>query len=307
MSNVDTFPRDRASDRWTLRDILLIGGALALVAAATFALSQRDQLMVRVEGNPARPIARLTTADFHALAFAPNDPNVVYFGHHTGVMRSVNGGVDWKSMLNQGDAMSLSVLPNEPNAVIAAGHLLLMRSEDRGATWKFIDSDLPYADIHGFAINPREAREWFAYVVGYGLFQSKDTGAHWTRVSNVLPETTMALAVVPTNPVTLYAGTMDRGVLKSIDGGLIWSSANLGVKMAMTLTQDPRDPRIVYAGTEAGLLRTNASGSGWEPTALKKDIMAVAISQANPSRMLAVDADGRVYRSEDGGSSWSGK
>ncbi len=307
MANANTFPRDRIADRWTLRDIVLIGGALALVVAATFALGQRDQLMARVGGNPAQPIARLTTEDFHALAFAPNDPNVVYFGHHTGVMRSVNGGVDWKGMLNQGDAMSLAVLPAEPNAVIAAGHLLLMRSNDRGATWKFIDSNLPYTDIHGLAINPREASEWFAYVVGYGLFQSKDTGAHWTRVSNVLPETTMALAVVPNNPVTLYAGTMDRSVLKSIDGGLTWLSANLSVKMAMTLTQDPRDPRIVYAGTEAGLLHTNTDGSRWELTGLNKNIMAVAISQTNPSRMLAVDADGRVYRSEDGGSNWSGK
>jgi photosystem II stability/assembly factor-like uncharacterized protein len=304
MSNVNTFPRARASNRWTLRDALLVGGALALVVAATFALGQRDQIMARVGGNHIQAIARFTTADFHALAFKPDDPNIVYFGHHNGIMRSTNGGVDWKPILNQGDAMSLAVMPDQPNTVIAAGHLLLLRSDDRGATWRFIDSDLPYTDIHALAIDPQNPLHWFAFVVGYGLFRSEDGGAHWSAVAKSLPDTTMALVVVPANPMTVYAGTTDRGVLRSMDGGSTWSEANLRAKMAMTLTQDPRDPRIVYAGTEAGLMQETADGTRWEATGLNMDVMAVAISLANPQRMLVVDADGSVYRSEDGGGSW---
>lgn len=294
----------QSGERWTARDLLLVLGAFALVAATTLALTQREQLLQRVSTR-VQPIALLTTADFHALAFDPGDPNVVYFGHHNGVLKSINGGVDWKPVLNFGDAMSLATSPDAPNVVIAAGHLLLMRSEDRGATWDKIENDLPYTDIHGFALNPSDSRDWFAYVVGYGLFRSRDAGVHWTKLSTTLPETTMALAVVPGESMTLFAGTMDRGVLKSTDGGLSWSSAQLSVQMGMTLRQDPRDPTIVYAGTGTGLWRLDSSSARWEQIGLKsKDLMAVGISPANPERFIAVDAQGRVYRSEDEGRTW---
>jgi len=38
-----------------------------------------------------------------------------------------------------------------------------------------------------------------------------------------------------------------------------------------------------------------------------KDIAVIAISPANPSRMLVVDAQGRVYRSDDSGATWGGR
>ncbi len=74
--------------------------------------------------------------------------------------------------------------------------------------------------------------------------------------------------------------------------------------MAMALTQDPSDPRIVYAGSESGLFRTNAEGTRWESAGFNKDTAAVAISPANTARRIVVDADGRVYRSDDAGATW---
>lgn len=303
MSHADTLS-PVTPERWTLRDLILAAGALALLGLVTFALAQRDQILSHRTAR-VQPIGLLTTADFHALAFDPNDPNVVYFGHHNGVLKSANGAVDWQTSMDNGDAMSLSVSSDEPNIVIAAGHLLLRRSTDHGATWNEIPNDLPYTDIHGFALNPDEPREWFAYIVGYGLYRSRDAGAHWVYISDTLPETTMGLLVVPDDPPMLLAGTMDRGVLKSIDRGLTWTTANVPVQMAMTLAQDPREPRIVYAGTEAGLWGLNPEGTRWEQVGLNNEnLMAIAISPANPQRLLAVDANGRVYRSEDGGRTW---
>lgn len=43
----------------------------------------------------------------------------------------------------------------------------------------------------------------------------------------------------------------------------------------------------------------------WEQIGLKsKDVMAVGISPVYPARFVAVDAQGRVYRSEDEGRTW---
>jgi len=38
------------------------------------------------------PISRLSTGDFHALAFSAVEPETVYFGHHGGLMVSRNWG-----------------------------------------------------------------------------------------------------------------------------------------------------------------------------------------------------------------------
>lgn len=41
---------------------------------------------------PREPADVHVHADFHALAFGPTEPDVVFFGHHNGVMRSQDGG-----------------------------------------------------------------------------------------------------------------------------------------------------------------------------------------------------------------------
>ncbi len=303
MSKADAFPSAKPS-AWTLRDILLVAGVLLLLAGVTVAVALRAAWTPLLGANIAPvPIATLSTSDFHSLAFDPRDPDIVYFGHHQGVLKSVDGGVTWSPVLRQGDAMSLVAVDN---ALIMAGHEILMRSDSAGAIWKFVGTNLPDEDIHGFAVSPLSPKTFFAFIVSYGLRRSEDAGATWALVSKELPDTVLALAVVPTTPETLYAGTMDKGLLKSVDGGKTWKPApGYGAKMAMTLAQDPRDPRIVLAGTESGLLRGNPEGNAWQGVALNgKDLMAVAVSPAKPARILVVDGQGRVYRSDDDGATW---
>lgn len=307
MDQVEGFPRSRPS-QWTVRDFVLVGAALVLLIGVTAAVALRDQWANLVGANAAIPvpIATLTTTDFHALAFDPRDPDIVYFGHHQGVLKSIDGGRTWNPVLRQGDAMSLVA---SENALIMAGHQVFLRSESAGALWNPIETDLPDKDIHGFAVSPANPRASFAFIVDYGLWRSEDAGETWTFVSKELPETVLALAVLPTSPETLYAGTMDRGLLKSTDGGKTWKPVDgLSMKMALGLAQDPGDPRIVFAGTEGGLYRSNSDGSSWTRVGLVgKDVATVAISRGNPARILVVDAQGRVYRSSDRGTTWTGK
>ncbi len=306
VSNANSFPR--AQSQWTPRDFLAMGAALALVIAITAALATRDQwsLLVGANANVPAVIATLNTMDYHALAFDPREPNIVYFGHHNGVMKSSDGGETWLPILRQGDAMNLAVMED---AIILAGHEVFVKSEDGGRTWKEIATNLPDHDIHGFTVSPGNQQKIFAFIVSYGLWRSDDAGATWAIISKQLPDTVLALAVVPTMPETIYAGTMDKGLLRSDDGGKTWQAAKgFTSKMALGVTQDPRDPRIIYAGTESGLVKSNAEGTQWTRVGLKgKDLMTVAIGRANPSRIVTVDAQGRVYRSDDAGATWKGK
>lgn len=307
MTSIDPTARARSSS-WTARDLVLAALAVGLLIAVTGALATRDQWTALVGAQAAVPvsIAALTTSDFHSLAFDPRDPDLVYFGHHEGVMKSTDAGRTWRPIMTQGDAMSLVATDN---SLVMAGHEVFMRSSSAGAVWSPIRTNLPGQDIHGFAISPTNRQTYYAFIIDYGLWRSDDGGANWVLVSKELPDSVLALAVIPTTPETLYAGTIDQGLLKSMDGGKTWKAVNaLSMKMAVGLAQDPRDPRIVYAGTEGGLYRSNSDATAWTRVGLTgKDIATVGISPANPARILVVDAQGRVYRSDDRGNTWGAR
>jgi hypothetical protein len=89
----------------------------------------------------------------------------------------------------------------------------------------------------------------------------------WTSHFLANPGGGEALAVDPISPTTLYAGGVGFGVIKSTDGGGIWSTANTGLPLdgqVGELVIDPHTPGILYslvysphsAGPEGGRSRT---------------------------------------------------
>lgn len=270
--------------------------SLLLIGAVTFLLASRLR-------GP-EPIARLDTMDYHALAISPLDPNIVFFGHHQGVMFTRDGGFNWQPLPIQGDAMGLAIHPAAPQTIYATGHYVFSKSTDGGATWQAVSNDLPDLDIHGFAFDPRDAQTMYAFVVRYGLFISRDGGAHWEPLSRRLPDSVMSLAASGTR---LYAGTMDSGLWISDDAGKTWRSAEshgLG-RAVMGLVIDPADSNALYVGTANGVMRSPDRGLTWSRLGPEGvGIVTLAVAPTNPKTILAVSYQGRVYRSRDGGDTW---
>ena len=65
-----------------------------------------------------------------------------------------------------------------------------------------------------------------------------------------------SLVLDSANPSTLYAGTTDRGVLKSVNGGATWSPTGLTGTPIASLAIDPLVPTTLYAVTPVGVLRS---------------------------------------------------
>src|ERR1035437_1750922 len=75
-----------------------------------------------------------------------------------------------------------------------------------------------------------------------------------------------ALAINPTTPATVYAGTSDGGVFKSTDSGGSWAAASTGLTnlYVSSLTINPMTPATLYAGTQAGgIFKSTDSGGTW--------------------------------------------
>ncbi len=259
----------------------------------------------------------LRTGDFHALAFGSDNPDVTFFGHHNGVMRSEDGGRTWSPLVEQRnfDAMGLAVSSANPRRVYLAGHNIFQVSTDGGTSWQPVQQNLPGTDIHGFAMSLIDANRLFAFVSGFGLFRSDDSGRTWQGVTTQLPMDVMGLATAGGKPETLYAASMQQGLLKSTDGGHTWAAPGSRLpSMVVAIAVDPTTPQTVYAGVDGGLYKSTDSGTTWSKLPFPgSNVVAVGVSQAQPGRLMAItvkggqaDRYGVVYRSDDGGQTWVG-
>lgn len=291
----------RARTRW----LLVVLATLLVGAAAWRYVAPRPDS----DGDPVL-LATLNTADFHALVFHPSDPQVVFFGHHNGVMRSEDGGRTWRPLVARTnfDAMGLAVDAKDPQTVYLAGHDTLQGSSDGGKSWRPMSHNLPGTDIHGFAISPDDPARHYAFVVGHGVFRSADRGAHWEPLGKPSADV-MSLAAAGGNPETLFAGSMRGGLLRSNDGGGTWTSASSGLSgTVLAISVDPSERQNVYAGTDRGLYKSADAGNTWRALPFRGlNVATLAASPARPGLLLVISVTGDkgvVYRSEDGGESW---
>lgn len=254
----------------------------------------------------------------HALAFSPSDAIVAFFGHHNGLLRTEDGGRTRKPLVERPnfDAMGLAINRSDPRQVYIAGHDIFQVSADGGSTWQPVQHTLPGTDVHGFAISEADSNRLYALVNPIGLFASADGARTWQRLSQA-PTDAMALATAggatPGGPDTLYAASMSAGVMHSAAGGQTWAPASNGLtpKRVLALATDPTSGQTLYSGTDTGLFKTTDGGAAWAKLPFPgKNAVAIAVSPAQPQRVLAIHQDvngrkGDVFRSDDGGQAWN--
>ena len=123
-----------------------------------------------------------------------------------------------------------------------------------------------------------------------------------------------AVAVDPSDPLTVYAGT-EGGVFRSRDGGKTWRQAGLVGEIVRVLMVASASPSVVYAGVyfNKGVVRSTDGGATWSLSGLDGlNVVAFAVSPDTPSTVYASyyespfgDGPGGLARSQDSGVSWT--
>jgi hypothetical protein len=74
-----------------------------------------------------------------------------------------------------------------------------------------------------------------------------------------------ALAIDPSAPATLYAGTLLGSVFKSMNGGQSWTAVNSGLtgSIVEALVVDSSGPATLYVGTFGGVFKSVDGGGSW--------------------------------------------
>jgi len=290
--------QQKTRSRW-----LMVTGMVIALAAGLWIVFSNGQS----ENGGARPISRLTTGDFHSLAFSPTEPDTVFFGHHGGLLVSHNGGKDWQSTtLTNTDAMALGMPSSGPQTMYAAGHNVFVKSSDGGKTWQSVPANLPGLDIHAFAVNHESTDKVFAYVVSFGLFSSEDGGISWEALSLTAPSSIHGLTLGK-DDLTLYAAAGGAGLWESQDGGRTWAPVqNAPDNGAITVTYVRANGRLYLTTLDpaAALYYSDDGGQVWASAGLNDTLLAVAVSPLDPNHIIAVNDQGEIFASRDNGISW---
>ena len=149
--------------------------ALAAAALAAVAVAVAMVALLSRSSPAIQPLSRLETADVHSLSFVGGDTRHLLFGHHGGVLETLDGGRTWANLAAREDAMGMSSATG--GSIVIAGHDVFSDSSDGGRTWRTLTTDLPSRDIHGFTRDPADpGHMWTALATG-GLWESRDGGS----------------------------------------------------------------------------------------------------------------------------------
>ena len=140
---------------------------------------------------------------------------------------------------------------------------------------------------------------------------SENQPNRWTSLNQGL--TDAAVTALAKDGATLFAGTMNAGVFRSIDQGIHWEPINLGL-VALDIETLAVSDRFLFAGTSTGvfrlaLLNTEALStidqSRWESVNENLTHRNIKVLLVKAETLWAGTLEGGVFRSRDDGETWS--
>jgi photosystem II stability/assembly factor-like uncharacterized protein len=164
-------------------------------------------------------------------------------------------------------------------------------------------------------ITPHPANPNILYVAtNEYIYKSRDQGRRWAKMTAGMSHSrVISIAIDPSSPAVVYAGTKGDAVYKSYDGGQRWVGKNNGLEdVTMTsvvnqLVFDPGNADHLFAATTMGIFESSDGGDTWkrrmEGMTEVLMVVTVAIDPVSPQVMYA-GTSGGVYKSVDMARHW---
>jgi len=200
---------------------------------------------------------------------------------------------------------------NSANIFAGSDDGTLFKSVDVGLSWTAVR--FGSSPVRAIAISPVDSSTILVAISG-AIFRSTDGGQNWTRPSTFGNSTT-TIVFDPADPLTVYAGGWNY-LLISKDGGFSWTYS--GSREITSLAVAPGNPSIIHIGFPIlprqndnrayFLQRSNDGGRTWqnEYTGLPDaKISALVVDPANTSVLYAGVSSNGVFKTIDGGVTWT--
>lgn len=225
----------------------------------------------------------VATQFYHGFAY-PGGMSYMGGAQDNSVSRGTdNGAINGWTLFSTGDGTVVGIDPADANHVLQSKqHLALDRATDGGtfvsSTAGITEAAANFPFVPALASDPNEGNRWFLGGT-VNLWRSLDGGATWTAAAPVEAKSSVtAISVSPADSNTVLFGTQlgfiySSASALSTDGSTQWTSVQprANAKVA-SLAFDPTNPKIVYA---------------------------------TYSTLKSQSSDAHVYKSMDGGVTWS--
>lgn len=235
-----------------------------------------------------------------------------------GIVETEDGGATWTPASTGlvAPTTHVTMSPTRSDVLYATNGRQVFRSTDGASTWSRVGALA--ASVTSLVV-ARDPGTLYAQLFDGHIWKSADSGRTWAKVA-VPMVSAGGIAVDPAGRSILSWGLGD-GVVRSTDGGSTWVASNDGLLEAPVepdaLAVDPADGTTAYAVSGGRLFKTDDAGGHWNELAPQFALRVASVSIAPdgsavyvglvPSSDLHEETfdDGGIYRSTDGGATWS--
>lgn len=210
---------------------------------------------------------------------------------------------DWRleGPTNIGGRMNtVAIHPTQPDIMLAGSAKGgIFKTTNGGKDWSPVFDDFAQLSIGKIVYDPNDSNILYAGTgdpnisgfpaVGNGLYKSEDGGDTWKRIGLTFKHIISDIYVAPQNSDLIYVASMglpykrdnSRGLYKSTNGGQTWRQVLFVSESAgiIDFDVDPKNPNTIYA-------------AAWNRI-------------RNNTESLTKGTDAKIYKSVNGGSSWS--
>lgn len=266
-----------------------------------------------------------------ALASHPARPGRALAGTDFGIYEGELAARVWRhvpSPMDGAQVWALAIAPHAPDLVLAGTQPAgIFRSTDGGRSWSAASAAFAEScvfvhrpRITGIVWDPvRPGTAWCGVEID-GVHRSDDGGRTWTKVAGagLASEDVHGLCVLDAGGgKRRILATTNKGLHESHDDGATFELRPLASPWQYTRTVKPRaDGAMLFLtngngppGDDGRLLVSRDGGATWGegglPGKLNSTVWDVATHPADPALLLAVTNLGQLFRSTDGGGSWT--
>jgi len=267
----------------------------------------------------------------------------LFAGTTGGVYRSTDDGQSWMPVNNgfPNGRLFVLALSSSGSSLFAGGFGGVYRSTDGGQSWAPINNGFPSGELGVFALLSSGSS---LYAGGLdGVYRSTDGGQSWTRVGSGFISIVHSLAAsgprifagtsensawiladasqswvenntgltnrftnaIVVSGADIFVGTLGGGVFRSANQGQSWSPVNTGLPPNSNIQSIVTNGATLWAATFGdGVYASDDRGGSWRAAnngLTNKFVNKLFLSGAT----LYVGTDGGVFRSTNGGNSWT--